>query len=195
MVERTCPTCGGAGQVIEDPCDACHGTGRKRKERKLEVQVPAGVEDGTRIRLAGEGEAGARGAPPGDLYVFLNIKPHPLFQRDGKTIYCRLPIPMTKAALGGELTLPTIDGSEAVLEIPQGTQTGRVFRLKGKGMSVYRSAERGDMQVEAYVEVPVKLSKKQKELLEEFAAEAGDAHSPESSSFWNRVRDVWKTGS
>lgn len=192
MIERTCATCGGMGKVIVDACKDCSGTGRKRKERKLEVTIPAGVEDGTRIRLTGEGEAGARGAPAGDLYVFLTVKPHKLFQRDGAHIYCRVPITLSTAALGGEVEVPTIDGSRTKVTIPAGTQNGSRFRLKGKGMSILRSSTRGDMQVEAFVEVPVKLNRKQKELLEEFAREAEAANNPETDSFWNRVKDVWK---
>ncbi|MGE3770161.1 MAG: molecular chaperone DnaJ [Bdellovibrionales bacterium] len=200
MIERTCPTCQGAGQVITDPCRQCNGTGRQTKDRRLEVTVPAGVEDGTRIRLSGEGEAGARGAPPGDLYVFLGIKPHLLFQRDGRHIFCRVPLPLSTAALGGTIKVPTIDGSRVELTIPAGTQNGQKFRLKGKGMSILvqgrkaaQAPERGDMQVEAYVEVPTKMTKRQKELMEEFARESGhDAAHPESTDFWSRVKDIWK---
>lgn len=191
-IERTCPSCGGEGQVIKDPCDSCGGTGRQHKEKTLEVTVPAGVEEGTRIRLAGEGEAGMRGAPPGDLYIFLSIKPHRIFQRDGATIMCRVPIPMTTAALGGTIEVPAIDGTKARVTIPSGTQTGQQFRLKGKGMSVLRSPLRGDMFIEAAVETPVNLSKRQKELLEEFAEAGGERdHSPESSGFFKRVKELW----
>lgn len=191
-IERTCPTCGGEGQVIKDPCTECRGTGRQHKEKTLEVTVPAGVEEGTRIRLAGEGEAGMRGAAPGDLYIFLSIKPHRFFKRDGANIMCRVPIPMTTAALGGTIEVPTIDGTKARVTIPAGTQTGHQFRLKGKGMSVLRSPLRGDMFIEAAVETPVNLSKRQKELLEEFAAAGDDKeHSPESSGFFKRVKELW----
>lgn len=198
MIERTCNTCGGAGQVIIDPCRQCNGTGRQHKERRLEVTIPAGVDDGTRIRLAGEGEAGARGAPAGDLYVFLGIKPHVLFQRDGRNLYCRVPLPMTTAALGGTIDIPLIDGAKAKLDIPAGTQSGQRFRMRGKGMPVLQrdgraTDTRGDMQIEAYVEVPSKLSKRQRELLEEFAKDAGsDEAHPESTGFWDRVKDLWK---
>lgn len=192
MVERTCGTCGGGGKVIKDPCVECNGSGRKRKERRLEVSIPAGVEDGTRIRLSGEGEAGARGAPPGDLYVFLTVKPHKFFQRDGANIYGRIPIRLATAALGGEVEVPTIEGGRAKITIPAGTQNGHRFRIKGKGMSILRSELRGDMQVEIYVEVPVKLSRKQKELLEEFARESEDSNTPETDGFWDRVKELWK---
>lgn len=197
MIERTCQTCGGAGQVISDPCRQCNGAGRQHKERRLEVTVPAGVDDGTRIRLGAEGEAGARGAPAGDLYVFLSIKTHLLFQRDGKHIFCRIPMPMTTAALGGQIDVPIIDGTRALLDIPAGTQSGQRFRMRGKGMPGLsrdgKPTDRGDMQVEAYVEVPSKLTKRQRELLEEFSKEAGgDAAHPQSTSFWDRVKDIWK---
>lgn len=192
MVERTCATCGGQGKVIEKPCDKCHGAGRVRRERRLEVTIPAGVEDGTRIRLAGEGEAGARGAPPGDLYVFLSVKSHKLFQRDGQTLYCRVPVPFATAALGGEIEVPTIEGARAKITITPGTQNGTRFRVKGRGMSVLRSEARGDLTVEAYVEVPVKLTRHQQELLEEFARESEQQNHPETESFWSRVKDIWK---
>lgn len=192
-IERTCPSCHGAGRVIEDPCAACGGAGRVHKEKTLKVNIPAGVEDGTRIRLAGEGEAGMRGAPAGDLYIFLAIKPHRLFKRNGADIYCRVPIPMTTAALGGSIEVPTIDGSRTRINVPQGTQTSRQFRLKDKGMSVLRSGARGDMYVEVTAETPVNLTKRQKELLREFEAEAkGRDTSPESEGFFTRVKEFWE---
>ena len=191
-IERTCPTCHGGGRVIEDPCDACNGAGRLQKEKTLQVNIPAGVEDGTRIRLAGEGEAGVRGAAPGDLYIFLSIQPHRLFQRNGADIFCRVPIPMTTAALGGAIEVPTIDGGRAKINVPSGTQTSRQFRLKTKGMSVLRSAARGDMYVEVNVETPVNLTKRQQELLQEFQAESHEAGtSPESEGFFSRVKEFW----
>ncbi|ABC24348.1 Heat shock protein DnaJ [Rhodospirillum rubrum ATCC 11170] len=193
-IERTCPTCHGQGKVIRDPCPDCAGSGRQRREKTLEVTIPAGVEEGTRIRLAGEGEAGLRGAPSGDLYIFLTIAPHRIFLRDGANIACKVPIPMTTAALGGTIEVPTIDGGRAAVTIPQGTQTGNQFRLRSKGMSVLRSASRGDMFVHAVVETPVNLTKRQEELLREFE-EAGDkdtAHSPESSSFFKKVKEFWE---
>jgi molecular chaperone DnaJ len=192
-IERTCPQCGGAGRVIERPCKPCQGQGRIRKEKTLQVQVPAGVEDGTRIRLAGEGESGVRGSAPGDLYIFVSVAPHRLFQRDGANIYCRVPIPMTKAALGGAVEVPTIDGGRAKVQIPGGTQSGHQFRLKSKGMSVLRSPARGDMYIQAIVETPMNLNKRQQELLKEFE-KAGDAGktSPESSGFFARVKEFFE---
>jgi len=192
-VERTCPTCQGKGQVIKDPCNSCGGSGRVHKEKKLAVQVPAGVEEGTRIRLSGEGEAGLRGGPAGDLYIFLSVAPHRFFQRDGADIYCRVPIPMARAALGGSIEVPTIEGKLARLTLPEGTPTGHQFRLKGKGMSVLRSKSRGDMFVQTMVETPVNLSKRQKELLKEFEKESSDSeHSPESHGFFDKVKDLWE---
>jgi molecular chaperone DnaJ len=191
-IERTCPSCHGAGRVIEKPCPSCAGAGRVRKEKALSVSIPAGVEDGTRIRLAGEGEAGLRGAPSGDLYIFVSIAPHRFFQRDGANIFCRVPIPMTRASLGGAIEVPAVDGSRAKVSIPAGTQSGHQFRLKGKGMSVLRSGARGDMYIEAVVETPVNLTKKQQELLREFD-QAGDSkdHSPQSEGFFAKVRELW----
>jgi molecular chaperone DnaJ len=193
-IERTCQTCNGAGKVIESPCKLCGGAGRVHKEKTLAVTIPAGVEDGTRIRLAGEGEAGLRGAPPGDLYIFLSIAPHRFFQRDGANIYCRVPIPMVTAALGGHIEVPTIDGSRARVAIPPGAQTGQQFRLRGKGMSILRSAARGDMYVQITVETPVNLTKKQQELLREFerAGGKGKGQSPESEGFFARVKEFWE---
>lgn len=191
-IERTCPACGGVGQVIENPCRSCGGSGRQRKEKTLSVNIPAGVEDGTRIRLAGEGEAGMRGAPPGDLYLFLSIEPHAIFHREGADIHCRVPVAMVTAALGGQIEVPTIDGSRARLAVPSGTQSGRQFRLKGKGMSVLRSPARGDMYVEVAVETPVNLTRRQRELLEEFKGEAGDdTTSPQSHGFFDKVKELW----
>ncbi len=191
-IERGCPTCHGVGRVIEDPCRACSGAGRLQKEKNLQVNIPAGVEDGTRIRLAGEGEAGVRGAGPGDLYIFLALKPHRLFQRNGADVYCRAPIPMTTATLGGTIEVPTIDGGRAKINVPSGTQNSRQFRLKSKGMSVMRSAARGDMYVEVNVETPVNLTKRQQELLREFESESTHKEtSPESEGFFTRVKEFW----
>ncbi|MGB1025134.1 MAG: molecular chaperone DnaJ, partial [Rhodospirillaceae bacterium] len=193
-IERSCPACHGHGKVIKDPCGDCGGSGRLRKDKSLEVGIPAGVEDGTRIRLSGEGEAGLRGAPAGDLYIFLSVGPHRLFQRDGANIHCKVPISMITASLGGSLEVPTIDGGKAKVTIPEGTQTGNQFRLRGKGMSVLRSPTRGDMFILASVETPVNLTKRQKELLKEFEA-AGDGegggHQPESQSFFDKVKEFW----
>ncbi|MFD1705057.1 molecular chaperone DnaJ [Methylopila henanensis] len=191
LMERTCPGCGGRGEIIDDPCGACQGAGRVTRERTLEVAIPAGVEDGTRIRLGGEGEAGTRGGPAGDLYIFLSIEPHPLFQRDGADLYCRAPIPMTTAALGGSFDAPTIDGGRTRVKIPEGTQSGMQFRLKGKGMPVLRSKEFGDMYIQAVVEIPQKLTRRQRELLESFAAESSEANHPESSGFFSRVKEFF----
>ena len=192
-VERTCPTCQGTGQQIKNPCRVCSGAGRVQREKTLQVNIPAGVEDGTRIRLAGEGEAGLRGAPAGDLYIFLSIAPHRFFQRDGADIYCRVPIPMTTAALGGAIEVPTVEGKRARVTIPEGTSTGHQFRLKGKGMRVLRSDSRGDMFVQTQVETPVNLTKRQKELLAEFAEE-GESHetSPQSHGFFDKVKELWE---
>jgi len=191
-IERTCPTCHGQGQVIKDPCKVCSGSGRVEKSKTLQVSIPAGVEEDMRIRLAGEGEAGMRGAPSGDLYIFLSIKAHRIFQRDGADIYCTVPIPMTTATLGGSVEVPVIDGGRVDIEIPKGTQTGAQFRQRGLGMSVLRSKSRGDMFVRAVVETPVNLTKRQEELLKEFAEESGETHSPESTSFFKKVKEFWE---
>jgi molecular chaperone DnaJ len=193
LVERTCPTCGGAGRSIKNPCKICRGAGRVQRERSLNVSVPAGVDDGTRIRLTGEGEAGQRGAPAGDLYVDIAVRPHPIFQRDGANILVRVPLRMTQAALGGHVEVPSIDGGRSKVTIPAGTQTGDQFRLRGKGFSVLRSAARGDMYVQVMVETPQNLSPKQRELLEQFEAEAekGGRTSPESEGFFAKVKEFW----
>ena len=191
-IERACSTCGGAGRVIENPCGTCRGNGRIQKEKTLSVNIPAGVEDGTRIRLASEGEAGGPSAPPGDLYIFLAIDDHPIFKRDGADIYCRVPLQMTTAALGGQIEVPTVEGARARITVNPGTQTGTQFRLRGKGMSVLRSPARGDLYVEAVVETPVSLTRKQKQILEEFAETNSAATSPQSTGFFDRVRDLWE---
>ncbi|MBK8159748.1 MAG: molecular chaperone DnaJ [Rhodospirillaceae bacterium] len=195
-IERSCQHCGGAGKVIEKPCKTCHGAGRTAREKTLQINVPAGVEEGTRIRLAGEGEAGMMGAPSGDLYIFLAIKPHRLFEREGANVHCRVPIAMTTAALGGHIEIPTIDGGRAKVTVPAGAQTGQQFRLKGKGMSVLRSQSRGDMYVELTIETPVNLSKKQKDLLAQFEAEGKKSghHSPQSEGFFARVKEFFDSG-
>jgi molecular chaperone DnaJ len=192
-IERTCPACNGVGRVIERPCRPCDGNGRTRSEKSLSVAIPAGVEDGTRVRLAGEGEAGLRGAPPGDLYVFVAIAPHAIFVRDGASIYCRIPIPMTTAALGGHLEVPTVDGGRARVNVTRGTQTGQRFRLKAKGMSILRSPSRGDMFVEVAVETPVNLNKRQEELLEEFGKAGARSHSnsPQSEGVFAKFKELW----
>ncbi len=193
-IERTCPACAGAGRVIKDLCKACSGAGRTKHDRTLNVTIPEGVEDGMRIRLSGEGEAGMRGAPAGDLYIFLTIAHHPIFQRDGTTIFCPVPIPMTTAALGGNIDVPTIDGKRAKVSIIAGTQSGKQFRLRGKGMTQVRGGVRGDMIIETVVETPVNLTSKQKEILKEFAeASAGNKkHNPESEGFFAKVKELWQ---
>jgi molecular chaperone DnaJ len=189
-VERACPTCQGRGQVISDPCGTCQGQGRVTKERNLSVNIPAGVEDGTRIRLAGEGEAGLRGGPTGDLYIFLSLRPHEFFQRDGADLYCKVPISMTVASLGGEIEVPTIDGKKSRVTIPEGTQNAKQFRLKAKGMPVLRSSQHGDMYIQVSVETPVNLTRRQRELLKEFDTEARN-NSPESEGFFAKAKAFW----
>ncbi|MSO98164.1 MAG: molecular chaperone DnaJ [Rhodospirillaceae bacterium] len=189
-VERTCPMCQGAGQVISDPCPTCRGQGRTRKDKSLEVTIPPGVEEGTRIRLASEGEAGLAGAPPGDLYIFLALQPHRMFQRDGANLYMRMPVAMTTAALGGEVEVPSIDGSRVKVSIPKGCQHGHRFRLKGKGMTVLRSTARGDFFLEAAIEVPINLTDKQKKLLQDFEKDSDrKTYSPETQGFFDRVKE------
>lgn len=191
-VERTCPTCMGQGQVIDKPCGKCSGSGRMHKDKTLNVNIPKGVEEGTRIRLTGEGEAGMRGAPPGDLYIFLSVRPHRLFERDGEHLFCRVPISMADAALGGEIEVPTIDGGRAKVKVPDGTQTGQRFRLRAKGMPQLRSEARGDMYIELAVETPVNLTKRQKELLKEFRTEGqGKNTNPETEGFFTKVKEFW----
>ncbi|WP_417242102.1 molecular chaperone DnaJ [Celeribacter sp.] len=189
-VERTCPACGGIGQTIKDPCKDCHGAGRVEKERSLSVNIPAGVETGTRIRLSGEGEAGLRGGPTGDLYIFIEVQPHQIFERDGMHLHCAVPVSMTTAALGGDIEVPTIDGGRSRVKIPAGSQSGRQMRLRAKGMPMLRGAGQGDMFIELGVETPVNLSGKQKELLKEFD-KLGEDNSPESSSFFKKVKSFW----
>ncbi|MGD9869381.1 MAG: molecular chaperone DnaJ [Hyphomicrobiales bacterium] len=190
-IERTCPSCQGRGETIEDPCTACNGAGRITKERTLSVNIPAGVEDGTRIRLAGEGEAGLRGGPPGDLYIFLSIRPHEFFQRDGADLFCRVPIAMTTAALGGQVEVPTVDGGRSRVKVVEGTESGAQFRLKGKGMPHLRSKSSGDLYIEVEVETPKDLTRKQRELLEEFAKASSEGTSPRSHSFFARVKEFF----
>ncbi|MGH1377523.1 MAG: molecular chaperone DnaJ [Alphaproteobacteria bacterium] len=195
-IERACPTCHGEGTFIKDPCRKCSGAGRVKKTKTLKVKIPAGVETGRRIRLTGEGEAGLRGGPRGDLYVMINVKPHKLFQRDGANLYCRVPITVTRAALGGEIEVPTIEGKRASVKIPSGTQTGQQFRLRGKGMSMLRSDTHGDMYINIFVETPVNLNKKQQDLLRDLDKTMDDGksagkNSPESSGFFKKIREFW----
>jgi molecular chaperone DnaJ len=189
-LERTCTGCQGRGQVIDNPCRTCTGLGRVTRERTLSVNIPPGVEDGTRIRLAGEGEAGARGGPAGDLYIFLSLAAHAFFQRDGADLHCRVPISMVQAALGGEFEVPTIEGGKTRVKVPEGTQSGRRFRLQGKGMPVLRSRQTGDMYVQVVVETPQKLTKRQRELLNEFEKLSSQDTHPESTGFFGKVRDI-----
>ena len=190
-IERTCPACQGRGEMIDHPCEDCHGSGRTTKERKLSVTIPAGVEDGTRIRLANEGEAGIRGGPAGDLYIFLSIAPHEFFQRDGADIFCLVPIAMTTAALSGQIEVPTVGDSRARVKIPEGTHTGKQFRLKGKGMPVLRSKTRGDLYIQVEIETPKNLTRKQKDILKEFEKASSDQTNPESSGFFSRVKEFF----
>jgi molecular chaperone DnaJ len=191
-IERTCPTCHGRGQTIENPCDKCAGAGRVTRERTLSVNVPAGVEDGTRIRLTSEGEAGMRGGPPGDLYIFLTVKPHAFFQRDGADLYCRVPISMVQASLGGEFNVRTLDGTESRVSVPEGAQSGRQLRLRGKGMPVLRARDSGDLFVQLVVETPQNLTRRQRELLTEFASESSNTTHPESSGFFAKMKEFFE---
>ena len=191
-IERTCPNCQGRGEMIDNPCPACSGTGRVTRERQLSVNIPAGVEDGTRIRLAGEGEAGTRGGPAGDLYIFVSTKPHPFFQRDGADLFCRVPISMVQAALGGEIAVRTVDGGEAKVKIPEGTQSGKQFKVRGRGMPVLRSRDTGDLYIQATVETPQSLTRRQRELLAEFEAESSHKTHPEASGFFTKMKDFFE---
>ncbi len=191
-VERTCPTCSGMGQIVKNPCKSCRGAGRVEKERALSVNIPAGVETGTRIRLAGEGEAGLRGGPSGDLYIFIEVQDHKLFERDGPNLFCRVPVSMSTAALGGSIEVPTIDGGRGRVQIPAGSQSGRQMRLRSKGMPPLRGGGAGDMIIELAVETPVNLTGRQKELLQEFEKES-ENNNPESSSFFSSVKSFWDT--
>ena len=194
MVERTCPACHGQGQIIADPCDSCGGAGRVEQQKTLNVNIPKGVDDGTRIRVAGEGEAGSRGGPSGDLYIFVNLKPHPVFKRDGTTLFTLAPLSITTAALGGEISVPGLDKEATAIKIPAGTQTGKQFRVRGRGMPALNGAGFGDLVIQVEVETPVKLTARQKELLEEFrtieTAEGG-RNTPKSQGFFDKLKGVW----
>ena len=198
-IERTCPRCGGAGRVIADPCTDCHGQGQVRRERTLQVRIPAGVDDGARIRLTGEGDAGGHGGPRGDLYIFLSVIPHELFERDGLDLHCTVPVTMCAAALGGEIEAPCLAASggaasecRATVKVPEGAQTGRTLRLKGKGMPSLRSSrDRGDLVVELFVETPTKLTARQKELMMELASTCGALHHPRSTNFFDKAKRFW----
>ncbi|HEY2660309.1 MAG TPA: molecular chaperone DnaJ [Caulobacteraceae bacterium] len=198
-IERTCPRCGGAGQLVLDPCKDCRGAGQMRIERTLSVRIPAGVDDGARIRLAGEGDAGAHNGPRGDLYIFLSVKPHELFERDGLDLLCSVPVPMCTAALGGEIDAPCLTGGENCdgncaikVKVPEGAQTGRTVRLKGRGMPSLRSRERGDLVVELFVETPTGLTARQKELMRELAGLCGEQQHPQSAGFFNKAKRFWE---
>ena len=190
-IERTCSACRGSGKIVRHPCKTCRGAGLVQKDRMLNVDVPPGVEEGTRIRLSGEGAAGANGGPPGDLYIFLSVAEHSIFQRDGHDLHCRVPVSFVTAAMGGSMEVPTLDGGRAKVVIPEGTQPGRQFRLRGKGMPVLRSAQKGDLYVELAVETPVKLTRRQKELLREFEAESQAGTQPEAEGFLARLKEFW----
>jgi molecular chaperone DnaJ len=189
-IERTCPTCSGIGQIIKNPCKSCGGKGRVEKERALSVNIPAGVETGTRIRLSGEGEAGMRGGPTGDLYIFIEVRDHDIFQREGTNLFCRVPVSMITAALGGDIEVPTIDGGRSRVKIPAGSQSGRQMRLRAKGMPALRGGGHGDMFIEMAVETPVNLTSRQKELLQEFEKLSED-NNPEGKSFFSSVKGFW----
>jgi len=192
-IERTCPTCQGRGQTISDPCTKCHGQGRVTEERSLQVNIPEGIEDGTRIRLQGEGEAGLRGGPSGDLYIFMSVRPHSFYKRDGADLYCTVTIPMVTAALGGKFEISTLDGTKSRVTVPEGTPTGKQFRLKGKGMPVLRSHQTGDLYVQIVVETPQKLTKRQRELLEEFQKISSKENNPDSTGFFAKMKDFFDT--
>lgn len=187
-IERTCSECQGRGEVISDPCTSCSGQGRVTKERTLSVDIPAGIEDGVRIRLGGEGEAGSRGGPAGDLYIFLNVRPHEFFQRDGADLFCKIPISMTTAALGGQFEVGCLDGSKSRVKVPEGSQNGKQFRLRGKGMPIMRSSDHGDLYIQIMTEIPQNLTKRQRELLEEFEQLSSESNSPESTGFFTRMK-------
>jgi len=190
-VERTCPTCGGIGQIVKNPCNICNGAGRVRKSKAVSVNIPAGVETGTRIRLSGEGEAGLRGGPAGDLYIFIEVADHALFQRDGINLFCRVPVPMATAALGGEIDVPNIDGGRSRVKVPEGSQSGRQMRLRGKGMPALRGTGMGEMYIELAVETPVRLTSRQKEILRDFEASCANSNNPNASSFFDKIKKFW----
>jgi molecular chaperone DnaJ len=197
-IERACPRCGGSGRMILDPCKNCHGAGQVRKERVLSVRIPAGVDDGARIRLAGEGDAGQRGGPRGDLYIFLSVAPHDLFERDGLDLLCTVPVPMATAVLGGDIEAPCLTGGENCdgecrmkVKVPEGVQTGKTVRLKGRGMPSLRSREKGDLIVELFVETPTQLTPRQRELMREFADLTGEAQHPKSANFLGKAKRFW----
>jgi molecular chaperone DnaJ len=190
VVERTCPTCRGAGEVISDPCERCHGEGRTEKQKSLHVNIPAGVDEGTRIRLSGEGEAGARGGPPGDLYIFIHLARHPIFQRDGTTLFARCPVSFTTAALGGVIEVPGLDRHAHEIRIPPGIQSGKQLRQRGAGMTILNGRGHGDMVIQVEVETPTRLSARQKELLEEFRKTETGEECPASAGFFTKLKSM-----
>ena len=190
-IAQTCPRCRGAGQTIEKPCHTCHGDGRVEKTAKIKIKIPAGVEDGTRLRSSGQGEGGARGGPAGDLYVVLHVEPHEIFQREGTDLYCSVPISFARAALGGEVKVPTLEGS-AVLKVPAGTASGKVFRLRGKGLPEVHGRGVGDLHVKLYVEVPTRLNTIQRAHLQAFADSCDEHTHPEETSFFKKAKDFFK---
>ncbi len=190
-IARTCPSCNGAGRVISDPCTKCKGESRVMRERTVDVNVPAGVEDGTRIRYQEQGDAGVNGGPAGDLYVVLKVKPHPFFEREGKDLHCSVPVSFTQAALGAEIVIPTLDGGEHKLKVPEGTQSGTTFRVRGKGVPVLQSSGKGDMYVHVRIQTPSKLSKRQRELLTELGATFEIENKPEPRSLLEKMKDIF----
>ena len=193
-VQQTCPKCHGSGKMVKDPCPTCHGGGRVKEHKTLSVKIPSGVDEGDRIRLSGEGEAGVNGGPPGDLYVVVHIKPHDIFQREGANLHCEMPISFSTAALGGEIEIPTLDG-HAKMKIPPETQSGAVFRLRGKGIKPLRSSDYGYLMCHVVVETPVKLTERQKELLrelEDITQQDSGKHSPRAKSWMTKVKDFFQ---
>ncbi len=191
IVERACPSCHGSGSVISDPCEHCRGEGRTERRKTLKVKIPRGVDSGTRIRLAGEGEAGPRGGGPGDLYIFIHMKPHPIWKRDGTTLFAQVPMSFVDAALGGEISIPGLDKQAVEVKIPAGTQSGRQFRVRGRGMPALNGNGVGDLVVQVELETPTKLTSRQKELLDEFRGSSGHEGCPKSKGFWDRLKGAW----
>ncbi len=192
-VERSCPSCGGTGYMIKNPCRNCAGSGSVAREKTLNVDIPAGVGDGTRIRLTGEGAAGVRGGAKGDLYIFLEVKAHPIFERHEADLHCKVPVSFVVLTLGGEIEVPTPDGGKSRLSVPAGTPSGKRFRLRGKGMPILRSKSFGDLYIEIAGETPVNLTKKQREVLEQFRDDTAEANTPDSSGFFRTVKDFWES--
>ena len=190
-VSRPCEACAGAGEIVRDPCESCRGAGRTEGQQRIRVKVPAGIDDGMRLRLSNEGEAGIAGGPPGDLFVVVTVRAHPLFERDGADLHCQVPVSFVQAALGDEIEAPTLEG-KVTLKVPAGTQTGKTLRLRGKGLPTLRSAARGDQLLHIFAEIPTKLSKRQRELLEEFAGEEGEEVTPVTRGFIDKLRELFE---